>query len=92
MKLSMRNTVPLTTLKEKGQITLPADIRKEIDANKGDIFNIEVIDGNVVMTLQKIIPARKKRDLSKYIGIAKGSFGSTEEIDAHIRNDRDAWD
>ena len=31
-------------------------------------------------------------DISKYLGIAAGCYGSGEEIDAHIRNDRDAWD
>lgn len=31
-------------------------------------------------------------DMSVYLGIAQGCYGSGEEIDAHIRNDRDAWD
>lgn len=84
--------MPLTTLKDKGQITLPSDIRKKIKADKGDIFNVEVIDGNVVLTLQNIVPAKKKADISKYIGIAKGTFGSVEDIDNYIRNERNSWD
>ncbi len=93
--------MPLATLKEKGQITLPVDIRKAIHADKGDIFNFEVVGDQVVMTLQKVVPATKttprKRqkggvDISKYIGIAKGTYGSVEEIDEYIRNERTSWD
>jgi len=90
--------MPLATLKEKGQITLPAAIRKAIHANKGDIFDFKVVGGQVVMTRQKVVPAQqvsaKRRqgvDISKYMGIAKGTFGSVEEIDDYIRNERDTW-
>ncbi len=92
----------LAKLKEKGQITLPADIRRKISANKGDLFECEIVDGKVVMTLQKLVPAdgapldkqekKKGVDISKYIGIAKGTYGSVEEIDEYIRNERDTWD
>lgn len=92
--------MPLATLKEKGQITLPATIRRKLHADKGDIFNFEFVSGKVIMTLQKLVPARsesKKRttkgvDISKYIGIAKGTYGSVEEIDEYIRNERASWD
>ncbi len=53
----MRTILSRTTLKEKGQITLPVDIRRQIHAKKGDLFNCKVVDGNVVMTLQKVVPA-----------------------------------
>ena len=63
--------MPLTTLKEKGQFTLPNTIRKQINATKGDLFDCEVIDGKVVMTQQRLVPAtptRQKRQLSQWIG------------------------
>lgn len=90
--------MPLTTLKEKGQITLPAGIRKQLRAHKGDLFDCEVIGGKVVMTPQKLVPALdggamgKGVDISKYIGATAGTFDSIEEIDEYIRNARDAWD
>ena len=88
----------MATLKEKGQITVPANIRRQIQAHKGDIFNFEVVNGRVVMTPQ--MPAgshpktkqRKGADIGRYIGSMKGQFGSVEEIDAYIRNERDSWD
>ena len=90
----------LATLKEKGQITLPANIRKRIHAGAGDLFDCEVVDGKVVMTPQKVVPAntrarpKKKKgiDISKYIGSMKGTFGSVEEIDEYIRNERASWE
>ena len=91
--------MPVATLKEKGQITLPVDIRKAIHADKGDILNFQVVGDQVVMTLQKVDPAqkfpslRRKKgvDFSKYFGIAKGTFDSVEEIDEYIRNERESW-
>lgn len=92
--------MPLATLKEKGQITLPVDIRKAIHADKGDIFNFQIVGDQVIMTLQKVVPAKasasKRRtkgvDISKYIGVAKGTFGSAESIDEYVRNERASWD
>ena len=78
---------------------MPADIRKEIQADKGDIFDFQVIGDKVIMTLQKLVPMTGKStkkddgiDISKYIGIAKGTYGSAAEIDEYIRNERASWD
>lgn len=49
----------LTTLKEKGQITLPANIRKQIKADKGDIFSVQIKENQIVLTLQKLVPANE---------------------------------
>jgi len=78
----IRSVAPLATLKEKGQITLPVGIRNAIQAHKGDIFNFEVQGDTIVMTRQRLIPAKsrqghksvKNRDISKYIGSMKGNF------------------
>ena len=88
----------MAILKDNGQITLPANIRRQIQAHKGDIFNFEVVNGRVVMTPQMQAgrhPQTKQSkcaDITKYIGSMKGKFGSVEEIDAYIRNERDSWD
>ena len=88
----------MATLKDNGQITLPANIRRQIQAHKGDIFNFEVVNGRVVMTPQMQAgrhpqtKQRKPTDITKYIGSMKGKFGGVEEIDEYIRNERDSWD
>lgn len=92
--------MPLATLKDKGQITLPADIRRKIHADKGDIFNFEVTGDKVIMTLQKLVPSKgtehKKTasgvDISRYIGSMNGNFGEIKEIDDYIRNERGSWE
>ena len=92
--------MPRATLKDKGQLTLPAETRKRIRAAKGDLFDVEVVDGKVVMTPLRLVPAkggdpagRKPVDLSKYIGALSGTYGDTvEEADAYLRRERDSWD
>ncbi len=91
--------MPLAKLKEKRQITVPIEICNQVHADKGDIFNFEVDEDNnkIIMTLQKLVPVTKDKarttsiDISKYIGIAKGTFGSVENIDEYIRNERSSW-
>ena len=91
--------MPLSTLKDKGQITLPSSIRKQIHAGKGDMFDFQVQqDDQVIMTRKKIIAAnaeptrlRQKKDLSKWIGAKPGLFKSAEEVDKFIRSQRDLW-
>ncbi len=91
----MRDAMSVTKLKEKGQITLPVDIRREINAQKGDMFDVQVDNGKVIMTLQRLVPVGEETttvDLSRFVGAASGSFGSVEEIDDTIRKERDSWD
>ena len=95
----------VSTLKEKGQITLPAEIRKRLAAKTGDLFDVRIEDGKIVMIPQKLVPvttrgkagAKKsgktsKRDLSRWIAAAPGVYSTMEETDAAIRERRDAWD
>jgi bifunctional DNA-binding transcriptional regulator/antitoxin component of YhaV-PrlF toxin-antitoxin module len=94
----MRLQMPLAKLKEKRQITVPIEICNQIHADKGDIFNFVVEDNKIIMTLQKLVPATKEKsqtkavDISKYIGSMKGMFGTAEEIDEYISNERSSWD
>lgn len=89
--------MPIATMKDKGQITVPVEVRRAIAAGSGDLFEVRAVNGTIVMTPQRIIPAesskaRKKVDLSKYIGIAKGTYGTAQEIDAYVRNERASWE
>ena len=91
-----------TMLKDKGQITLPAEVRKKLNASKGDIFSVRVEGGQVVLTLQKLVDAvpnelgidekYKSKPVTDFFGSMPGHFGTAEEIDAYIREERDSWD
>jgi len=85
----------VTKLKEKGQITLPVDVRRELNAQKGDMFDVQVENGKVIMTLQRLVPVNQEVttvDLSRFVGAASGAFGSVEEIDDTIHKERESWD
>lgn len=47
--------MPLIKLKGKGQITLPAEIRRELGLEQGDLFEATVQDGKVVLVPQDVI-------------------------------------
>ena len=91
--------MPLATLKTKGQITIPAAIREKLDVAQGDVFDVEVVDGKVVMTPQKLVPKTRRRAKSKagksspakWLGAAKGVYRSPKDVDRYIRNLRDEW-
>ncbi len=90
----------LVKLKEKGQVTIPAAIRAQIDAHLGDLFEVAVVDGQIVLKPQELVsraapPAaetRKGVDISSWIGSGTGSFKTPDEADAFIRSERAQWD
>ncbi len=94
----------LTKLKEKGQVTIPAAVRSRIGAKLGDVFEVEVAGGNIVLKPRDIVarkPARRSSgaaplsnapDIGKWIGAGKGLFKSAKDVDAFIRRERDQWD
>jgi len=90
--------MPTARLKQKRQITVPAEICRLIQADKGDVFNFEFDGEKIIMRLQRSSLAKEKKshaegvDISQYIGSMKGSFGSVDQIDAYIRNERASWD
>jgi AbrB family looped-hinge helix DNA binding protein len=90
----------LVKLKEKGQVTIPASVRAQVAAHKGDIFEVVVANGNIVLKPQELVSRKQTRkgqkhegaDVSEFIGSLKGLFGSQEEIDASIRKERKSWE
>ena len=51
-------------------------------------FTVEVI----VLIEEPEEPKKPLKELIDFIGAAKGSFSSVDEIDAYIRQERDSWD
>jgi AbrB family looped-hinge helix DNA binding protein len=92
--------MPLVKLKEKGQVTIPAAVREQISAHKGDVFEIAVANGNIVLRPQDVVSrkrilaakAKKGVDISSWIGSGKGLFQSPEEAAEFIRSERASWD
>ena len=45
----------LVQLRKKSQITLPQSIRQELGIEEGDVFDIKVRDGEIVLRAKKVI-------------------------------------
>jgi AbrB family looped-hinge helix DNA binding protein len=90
----------LVKLKEKGQLTIPAAVREQISANKGDVFEVAVSNGNIILKPQDVVSrknigtakSRKSVDISSWIGSGKGLFKSPEEAATFIQSERSSWD
>lgn len=48
--------MPVVTVSTKGQIIIPAEIRKKHAIKQGDRFEVQVIDGKLVLTPVKTKP------------------------------------
>ncbi len=97
----------LVKLKQKGQITIPALLRERIAAVQGDVFDIDIVDGKIVLNPQGVVSRksnidehkpsdffvkRKPVDISQWIGSGKGLFETVEDVDTFIRHERAQWD
>ena len=87
-----------TTLRAKGQITLPDDIRKAARLEEGDLLEAELTADGILLRPQKLIDAtqawfwtptwqagERQADADKAAGRVE-PFGSTEEFIDALRN------
>ena len=88
----------LVKLQENGQVTIPALVREQISAHQGDMFEVAVTNGNIVLKPQDVVSrkrgakTKKGVDISPWIGSGKGLFNSPEEAAAFIKSERASWD
>ncbi len=55
-----------TKMTRKGQVTIPAEIREQLNLHEGDRFVVEAVDGKVVMESQRDIVRRTAGVFAKY--------------------------
>ena len=72
----------LSKITSKGQITIPAEIRKALDLEAGDKIMFEKINGNIII---------KKNNKSTLISILKESNPFSHKAKKTIQNIRDEW-
>jgi AbrB family looped-hinge helix DNA binding protein len=77
--------MPLVRVKQKFQVTLPAEVREELHIEEGDLLETVVHDDSVVLTPKAVVD---KKSLDAYLterleelraGKTVGPFGSMEE-------------
>jgi bifunctional DNA-binding transcriptional regulator/antitoxin component of YhaV-PrlF toxin-antitoxin module len=70
--------MPIARLKEKRQITVPAEICRQIHADTGDMFDFEVDGNRVVMRLQRLVPAAENTTHSKGVDASQHKASTNE--------------
>lgn len=70
----------------KNQVTLPIEICRKLNVKKGSRLFLEVEDGKIIFTPE---PASY---VDHYYSMAKGTYGTAEEIDAYVQEERRSWD
>lgn len=82
--------MPQVTLRPKGQITIPASILAQWNAQPDDVFDVELANGVVMFT--PVTRRQRPPDLMAFAGAGKGLWGATpEQVDAGIAALRDEW-
>ena len=79
-----RREEAVSTISSKNQITLPAQLLRELGLGPGDRLAVTRDGGRLVLR------ARPKDWVEHYAGSLGGLWGSAEDIDAEIREGRDS--
>jgi AbrB family looped-hinge helix DNA binding protein len=83
--------MPLVRVKQKFQVTLPAEVREELHIEEGDLLEAVVHDNSVVLTPKAVVD---KKSLDTYLterleelraGKTVGPFESMEEYDEYVK-------
>lgn len=88
-------TYPLLKVKQKYQVTIPREVRKDLHIKEGDYLEPVVEGGKITLTPKEFDPRPKKLGHSamKFLGAGAkySSFKNAQEVDDFIRSERDAW-
>ena len=81
-------------IREKGQVTIPAELLQEW-SHKNHVFINDSVDATLANGVLMLIPKQRnanKRSMMSYAGVAKGVWGDTpEEVDANLKEIRNSW-
>lgn len=85
--------MPLAKIKDKGQVTIPAQLRAQIGARTGDYFDVNIVDGGVFLRLHATPDAAPTPgvDIGPWIGAGRGLFATPQEVDAFLASERERW-
>jgi bifunctional DNA-binding transcriptional regulator/antitoxin component of YhaV-PrlF toxin-antitoxin module len=81
-------------LREKGQVTIPAELlqewKKHNNVSVNDTVNVQLANGVLMLIPKK--RNKEKRTVMSFAGVGKGLWGrSADEVDANIQTLRDSW-
>ena len=78
-------------LRDRRQITLPAEVVAAVGLSTDDALDVRVLEGSILL-----VPRRSAknpaRSMSRFVGAGRGVFGQTAaDADALVRDLRDEW-
>jgi hypothetical protein len=86
--------MPQVKLREKGQVTIPADLLQEW-SRQNHVATNDTIEVNLFNGVLMLIPSKRhtaKRDIMSFAGAGKGLWGNThEEIEKSVQELRNSW-
>jgi bifunctional DNA-binding transcriptional regulator/antitoxin component of YhaV-PrlF toxin-antitoxin module len=86
--------MPQVKLREKGQVTIPAELLQEWSRTNHVATN-DTIEINLSNGVLMLIPSKRhtaKRDIMSFAGVGKSLWGNTqEEIEKTIQDLRSSW-
>lgn len=82
----MSSVEPLVQLSPRGQVTLPADLRRSLGLRAGDAFRVRIDDGRVVLEPVEVV-AIELYDDDRIAEFERTSSMSDEELERA----RSAW-
>ena len=80
--------MPLVQVRDRRQMTIPADIAQKLNLKTGDYLEAHAEGDKIILAVKEVQDRVQKRSIMDIIGTAKGAYGSTEAIDAMIAEGR----
>lgn len=75
----------ITTISSKHQITLPASMCRALGLKKGDQLTATLVDNQI------LLEPRPRSYVEHYRGRLKGLYGSEQEIEEYLVEERATW-
>jgi len=86
--------MPQVKLREKGQVTIPAELLQEW-SKKNHVSINDSMEARLSNGVLMLIPQKRhltKRSVMSFAGVGKGLWGNTPaEVDASLKEIRDTW-
>ena len=79
-------------MRERRQLTLPADVVEQVQLKINDALQVAVVNGVIQLTPMNM-PTNKKISMRSFLGIAKGVYDSGDQrsLSQYVDDLRNEW-
>jgi AbrB family looped-hinge helix DNA binding protein len=82
----------LVRVKDKFQLTLPANIRRQLAVQEGDYLEVAILDDGIVFRPQRTVKrAPRPPNLMSFLNERRSATRTRIDIDATLAKDRASW-